>query len=159
MIELTGDQVAEFFRRSYTAVDGLWFMKVEERFGFEAALEIDDEVWKVFPKLQARKLKELAGLGDGIEALREALTTKLALEGYEQTVEKTDGGFCVTIRRCPWLDVMARSGREGLSAQVGSAICSTEFAVWASEFGKDIEVEQEHRICEGEESCAVYFTH
>ncbi len=39
MFELNDKQVADFFRRSYTAVDGLWFMKAEEKHGFEAALE------------------------------------------------------------------------------------------------------------------------
>ena len=37
MTDLTEEQKAEYFRRSYTAVDGLWFMKVEERLGFDEA--------------------------------------------------------------------------------------------------------------------------
>ncbi len=52
MKHLTDQQAAEYFHRSFTAVDGLWFMKVEEKHGFDAALEIDNEVWKVLPKIQ-----------------------------------------------------------------------------------------------------------
>jgi len=116
MIELTGEQAAEFFRRCYAAVDGLWCMKVEERYGFETALEVDDAVWQVFPKIQARKLKELTGLGNGIEALRECFTTRLSLEGHSYKVANIDdkGGFQITIERCPWHDIMVGSGREKL---------------------------------------------
>ncbi len=159
MIELTGEQAADYFRRSYLAVDGLWCMKVEERYGFDVALDVDHEVWKVFPKIQARKLKELTGLGNGIEALRECLTTKFSLEGYSYQVEDLDdnGSFEVTIDRCHWLSIMVNAGRENLSARVGSTICPTEFLVWASEFGSDIRVEQGGRLCEGSPACVPRF--
>ncbi|GAF84732.1 unnamed protein product, partial [marine sediment metagenome] len=62
MIELSNRQIAEFWHRSYASVDGLWFMRVEERYGFDAALDIDNEVWKVLPKIQARMLKSMAGV-------------------------------------------------------------------------------------------------
>ena len=160
MIELTDKQIAEYFHRSYTAVDGLWCMKVEEKYGFDIALDIDDEVWKVFPKMQARKLKEFAKLGDGIEALFECLKTKLALDGQEFKAEwNSDGsGFRVVIVRCSGHDIMIRSGREALSPKVGRRICTTEYSVWASEFGDNIRFEQECRICEGAETCIVQFS-
>ena len=57
MTKLSSQQVAEYFSRSYKTVDGLWFMKVEEKHGFDAALELDNEIWKVMPKIQARMIK------------------------------------------------------------------------------------------------------
>src|SRR4030042_1311798 len=89
MIELTQKQIAEYFHRSYCAVDGLWFMKIEGKYGFDVALDIDNEVWKVFPKIQARLLKSMGKLGDGINALFEAITTKLNLGGFSFKSEKT----------------------------------------------------------------------
>ena len=62
MNELTEEQKTEYFRRSYTAADGLWFMMVEERLGFEQALQIDEAVWKVLPKIQARTMKGMMHL-------------------------------------------------------------------------------------------------
>ncbi len=159
MIKLTNEQAADFFHRCYAAVDGLWCMKVEKRYGFETALEIDNAVWQVFPKIQARKLKELTKLGNGIEALRECFTTKLSLEGYSYKVENKDdrGGFQITIAQCPWHESMVDSGREKLSPRVGNAICTTEHSVWASEFGGDIRCEQQRRLCEGSETCLIQF--
>jgi predicted ArsR family transcriptional regulator len=158
MIELTQKQIAEFFHRSYTAVDGLWFMKIEERYGFDAALDIDNEVWKVFPKIQARLLKSMGKLGSGIDALYEALTTRLKLEGCEFKAEKTDLTFTITINNCPWHNLMVKSKREALSGKVGTLICNTENRAWASEFGDNIKFELKDQICTGSKSCILKFT-
>jgi hypothetical protein len=80
---LTHDQIREYLVRSYTAVDGLWFMKVEEQFGFEKALEIDTLVWEVMPKIQARQLKSFLGVDSGLDALRACYSEKLSLDGFD----------------------------------------------------------------------------
>ena len=161
MIELNDKQIAEFCHRSYTAVDGLWFMKVEERYGFDTTLDIDNEVWKILPKIQARMLKSIGKMEKGIEALFECLTTKLVLDGFTFRADKTgnDSGFRVIIDRCPWHDLLVKSGRESRSAKVGTLICSTEYSVWASEFGENICFELQEQICKGRKSCILQFTH
>ncbi|MBM3155971.1 MAG: hypothetical protein FJ004_01640 [Chloroflexi bacterium] len=157
MIELNQKQIAEFFHRSYTAVDGLWFMKIEEKYGFDVALDIDNEVWKVFPKIQARMLKSMGKLGTGMDALFEALTTRLKLEGFAFETEKLDNGFRIIINECPWHNLMVKSKREALSGRVGTLICNTENRAWASEFGEDIKFELKHQICTGSKSCILQF--
>jgi len=159
MIQLTPEQIEEYYHRSYTAVDGLWFMKVEEKYGFDAALEIDNEVWKVFPKMQARLLKSLGKTGDGMDALFECLTTKLTLEGFGFKAEKTGnkGDFKITIAECPWHNLMVKSGREKLSGKVGTLICNTEYSAWASEFGANIKFELGQQICQGSKTCILQF--
>jgi len=158
MIHLTSGQIAEYFHRSYTAVDGLWFMKVEEKCGFDAALDIDNEVWKVFPKMQARLLKSLGKTGEGIDALFECLTTKLTLEGFKFKAEKKDShSFKIAINVCPWHNLMVKSGREKLSGKVGTLICNTEYSAWASEFGQNIRFELGEQICQGSQSCILHF--
>ena len=81
MTDLTDEQKAEYFRRSYTAVDGLWFMMVEEKYGFEAALKLDEAVWKVLPKIQARTIKAMMKLPSGLEGLQEAVAARLSPGG------------------------------------------------------------------------------
>ena len=158
MIRLNNRQMAESFHRSYTAVDGLWFMKVEEKYGFDAALDIDNEVWKVFPKTQARLLKSLGQTGDGMDALFECLTTKLTLDGFKFKAEKNNShSFKITIDDCPWHNLMIKSGREKLSGKVGTLVCSSEYSVWASEFGADIRFELGQQICQDSKSCILKF--
>ncbi len=158
MFELNDKQVADFFRRSYTAVDGLWFMKAEEKYGFEAASDVDDEVWKVFPKVQARLLKDMTGMAFGLDALRECFAAKLAIEGFQFDVGTDGNCFRVSISRCPWHDAMVKSGREALSGKVGTRICGTEYAVWAAEFGQGIRFERTSEICTGGECCVLEFS-
>ena len=159
MIELTDKQIAEYFHRCYKTVDGLWFMKVEEKYGFEVALDIDVEVWKVMPKIQARKLKSFCNLDKGIDALLECFTTKLHLDGFIFNVEKfkDDKGFKIIITDCPWHNTMVKSGREHLSGKIGTRICNTEYSIWAKEFGDDIKFELESQICNGSQSCILKF--
>ncbi len=156
MVKLSDRQIADYFHRSYTAVDGLWFMKLEEEYGFDKALEIDRRVWEVLPKIQARKLKSILDVGEGLEALEECLTTKLDLEGFSFETEGFEEGFRIIIHECPWHELMVRSGREELSGKVGSVICDTEYPVWASEFG-DIRFELKEQICEGSSCCTLDF--
>ena len=159
MFELTEEQISEYFKRSYTAVDGLWFMKVEERYGFDTALDIDDDVWRVMPKIQARKLKAMGDLTDGLDALRECLTTKLSLDGFTFETEQSHDGnsLKLTLNECPWHNIMIKSGRKNLSGAVGTRICNTEYKVWATEFGDDIKFELSDQICKGETCCTLLF--
>ncbi len=156
MVDLTDKQVAEYFRRSYTAVDGLWFMKIEERDGFDAALNVDEAVWKVLPKIQARAIKSMAKLENGLDGLYDGITARLFLEGFLFQTEKSADGFSVFINRCPWHELMVKSGREHLSEKVGNLICNVENSVWASEFG-DIEFWHDAQICKGSERCVLRF--
>ncbi len=173
MTRLTQEQKMEYFRRSYTAADGLWFMKVEESLGFEEALRLDEAVWKVLPKIQARALKGMMHLKRGLPGLEQALCARLDLEGFLYEIEPREDGFAVIVKRCPWHDFMERSGRGALSERVSELICRVENSVWASEFsgenGKpgegeavegmcpEIAFEREERICRGEGRCVLRF--
>ena len=162
MNRLTEEQKVEYFRRSYTAVDGLWFMKVEERLGFDEALRLDEAVWKVLPKIQARALKGMMHLPGGLVGLEQALSARLELEGFEYEIEPRSEGFAVIVKRCPWHDLMIKSGRGHLSEKVSDLICRVENSVWASEFaepgeGREIGFEREERVCQGAQRCVLRF--
>ena len=159
MMQLNDKQIAEYLLRCFTAVDGLWFMKLEEKYGFDTALEIDNEVWKVMPKIQARMLKSMGNLGNGIAALRDCFTFTLTVEGYKfKTEELADRrGFRVIIEKCPWLEMLFKSGREHVAEKLGNVICNTNGATWASEFGDNIEFELQCQICQDSAHCVMQF--
>jgi hypothetical protein len=157
MTELDCQQTSEYFRRCYQAVDGLWFMKVEEKIGFDSALDIDHEIWKVMPKIQARMIKSMLKLNNGVDALFKGLTTKLGLEGFKFKAEKNRNGFRITITDCPWHNLMIKSGREKLSGIVGTTICGTEYPVWVSEFDETMQFKLESQKCKNSECCILDF--
>jgi hypothetical protein len=158
--ELTEEQKTEYFRRCYTAVDGLWFMKVEERLGFEKALQIDEAVWEVLPKIQSRALKAMMNLPSGLAGLVQALSARLALEGFDFEIERQEGGLQVAVRSCPWHQIMIKSGRAALSERVSEVICRVENEAWAKEFSgpeEEIGFEREARLCRGDGMCRLWF--
>ena len=159
MTNLSSQQVADYFNRSYNVVDGLWFMKVEEKYGFDVALELDNEVWKVMPKIQSRLIKSFLGLGNDLEALFKSLVTKLELEGFKFSAEKNANGFRITLTDCPWYNLMIKSGRENLAKLVGETICNTEYQVWASETEKPLKFKLKSQKCGNSEQCIFDFVY
>jgi hypothetical protein len=159
MRDLSDEEKARYFHRSYTAVDGLWFVKVEERRGFEEAFRVDHDVWAVMAKIQARTLKAIMGLDQGIEALRDCFSAKLSLDDFTFRVVDAPGGrgFTIIAARCPWHDLRLRSGRAGLFEKCGHLICQTEYEGWAAEFGSDIRFTLGTQLCRGEKACVLEF--
>lgn len=162
-METGSEMVLEMLRRSYFAVDGLWFVMLEEDEGLERALQLDERVWQVMPKIQARKARELMRAeGDTPGALVRCMALKLAAEGhrYDVSFENT-GGAAVVITQCPWREVLVQSGRERLGSEIADRICATEAAAWAREFspegGPAIRAEMTEAICRGDERCRIVF--
>lgn len=154
---LSERQTIEFLYRSYAAADGLWFMKVEERLGFDAALEIDREVWAVVPKIQARLLKSMVQGESNTEILMACVLEKMRIEGFDFTAASDEVGFTVRISRCPWHDLRVKSKREHLSGLIGDVICTTEYAVFASECGGGMSFGKTQGICKGAAECMFTF--
>lgn len=99
MIEkIPKDKLADFIfmhLRDMWAVDGLYYLGIEEEFGTEAATEIDRKVWEVMGKIEARRIKQIFNIkGSDIPTLMEALRYSgwsLDLEDKEIIVEKDRG--------------------------------------------------------------------
>ena len=149
---------ARYFQRSFVAADGLWFMKIEEKRGFDEALDTDCAVWKVMPKIQARTLKSLTGLERGLEALHGCLATKLELEGFRyESRREGDRAFIISITGCPWYDALVKADRTHIAAKIGKCLCTAEYAVWAREFGDTIVFEMLDYLCGGADCCVLKF--
>jgi len=158
MRKLNDEEKINYLKRSYSAVDGLWFMKVEDSFNFDKALEIDNQVWEVVPKIQARFLKTALGVDKGLEALEQCFAEKLRLDGIDFDVELNQNVLTITISRCHWHELMVKSDRENLSPRVGESICNTEYSVWAREFGESISFRMLDRICGSGKECILRFS-
>jgi hypothetical protein len=162
-VDTGSEMVIEMLRRSYFAVDGLWFVMLEEDDGLERALKLDERVWRVMPKIQARKARELIGVEEDTPgALARCMALKLAAEGHRyRASSRNPDGAEIVISRCPWRDVLEQTGREHLGPEIADRICATEAATWAAEFSPDagpaIEMEMPESICRGDARCRYVF--
>jgi hypothetical protein len=126
--------------RNLWAVDGLYFLGIEERFGTEGATEIDRMVWEVMGKIEARRLKETLGLQENdIAAMIAALSTSswaLDLEEREIDVEKD---------RAVIRNTNCRTQKTRLKKGLGEFPCRMVrwdyLKAFAKEFNEDIAVE------------------
>lgn len=95
VVEFLSLQISNIWR-----VDGLYFLDIEEKFGTDAATNIDRNCWNTLAKLEARDLKELLELkSNDLESFMVALrATSWALyqEKKEWKVESNRAVFRVT---------------------------------------------------------------
>lgn len=171
MKKLTEKDKREYLYHNYTKVDGLWFIKIEENYGFDRALELDKEVWQVLPKIQARFLKSRLELNNSMNDLLEALKIKMELDGFKISAGIKSPGTSnkkstpspekilqIEITDCPWHNIMIKAKRENLSERIGSLICRTEYSTFAKEFNKNIEVKIADQICDRSNKCIFQFS-
>lgn len=162
-METGSEMIVEMLRRSYFAVDGLWFVMLEEDEGLDRALEVDERVWQVMPKIQARKARELMhAKANTPGALVRCMALKFAAEGHRHRVSFTNPDEAsIVISQCPWREILEQSGREHLGPDIADRICAAEAAGWAAEFSPDdgptIEVQMAESLCRGDDCCRYVF--
>ncbi|HEC80990.1 MAG TPA: hypothetical protein ENI42_00990, partial [Thermoplasmatales archaeon] len=85
---------------------------IEERFGTEAATEIDRKVWEVMGKIEARRLKKFLGLeGGDIPAMMKALRhSGWALDLEDKEVEVEDSRAVIRNINCRVQNTRIRKG-------------------------------------------------
>ena len=76
--EMSRDQLEALigmYAKNWLALDGVWFQAAERRFGMDAAMDLDEEAWRRYTEVEARRIKALLGLAEhpGLEGLERAL--------------------------------------------------------------------------------------
>jgi hypothetical protein len=125
--------------RNLWRVDGLYFLGIEEKFGTEAATQIDTNCWKVLGKLEARELKNLLRIEkNDIPSFMHALrNTSWSLYQEEKQSEVLGSRAIYRVVKC-------RTQETRVSKSLGIFPCKnvrfTYLKSFAEEFNPDIEV-------------------
>jgi len=125
--------------RNIWRVDGLYFQGIEEKFGAEAAAQIDTDCWKVLGKLEARELKNLLRIEkNNIPAFMHALkNTSWSLYQEEKQIEVSPSKGVYRVVKC-------RIQETRIHKALGVFPCkNVRFSYlksFAEEFNPDIEV-------------------
>ena len=100
--------------RDIFACDGLYFLGIEEKFGNEAAVEIDERVWKDMAKIEARRLMKVMGAsGEDIPSFMQAVRSSCwSLDTAEKEIEVEERRGVIRNRKCR---VQNRRASKGLS--------------------------------------------
>lgn len=156
---LTDKQMIELLKRSYAAVDGLWFMMLEKETDFETALKVDAAVWDVLPKIQVRKIVELTGISGTTPAdFLPVLKIKFGLEEYKyQIKENTESRLEIQVDECPWVNLLQKSDRMHIAERLGDEICTRDLKGWAQAFNPRLDIEWAWRRCTEQPGCRFSF--
>ncbi len=99
--------------RNLWRVDGLYFLGMEEKFGTEAATEIDAGVWEIMAKIEAKSLQKMFQIGENpdittiIELLRKS---SWALDQPFKTIEVSNNRAILTIDKCRTQETRLKKG-------------------------------------------------
>ncbi|MDH5753696.1 MAG: DUF6125 family protein [Candidatus Bathyarchaeota archaeon] len=89
--------------RNLWRVDGLYFLGIEQKFGTEAATEIDAGVWQIMAKIEAKSLQKMFQVSENadIPTIMSLLhRSSWALDQPFKTVELSDKRAVLSINRC-----------------------------------------------------------
>lgn len=125
-------------RTVYTA-DGLWFLAVEEAYGFEAAFEMNQRVWKKGGLIYARRLLKTLDL-NGKAPLEKLATLFLAdpIMAVRRTrvTNLSDTRLAIRTHNCPPSEARFRDGRGIFNGIPG---CTTFLGAFAEVIDRHIE--------------------
>jgi hypothetical protein len=99
--------------KNWLAHDGLWFRTVEERFGMDAALELDKRAWEKFTVIEAKRIMKRFDIqpGEGIPALIRALKFRLyAFINVQEVLEASENRCVFRMNRCRVQESRQRQG-------------------------------------------------
>lgn len=156
-MEVTPRQLEELRLGALTAIDGLWFMAVEKKFGYDAALELDLEVWKDYGLVLLKRLSRMLGLPldpadpPGLETVNFLLETVCQVDGTVCEGEVGDGAITFRVHRCSWWDNLSRSGRE--EHVPCEFVDNTIFRHWLEAVDPSLDFEITHSLPRGDDHC------
>jgi hypothetical protein len=131
-------EYVDFLLRQYRLTDAYWFLAVEDTFGIEAAVKLNEDIWTRMGGLAAKEIRERFPLEEeGVARVLEALSyfPWTVIVGYE--MEETPDGARIRVRHCPPQAARLRTGR-------GEFPCKSmhlgEFMSFAKEIDERVEV-------------------
>jgi len=99
--------------RNVWRVDGLYFLGIEEKFGTEAATEIDAGVWQIMAKIEAKSLRRMFQVGENADILtimNLLRKSSWALDQPFKTIEISDNRAVLSIARCRTQEARLKKG-------------------------------------------------
>ncbi|WAC05430.1 MAG: DUF6125 family protein [Methanoregula sp.] len=117
--------------KNWNAMDGLWFLAVEDAYGMDAAIALDKNVWEQFSKIEAERIKKRLSLPEfgGIDALERALAHRLSHRINKQEIQRDgEDTLILVMKSCR---VQAARERKGLQPFPCKPVGLVEYTIFA----------------------------
>lgn len=124
------EEYTSFLLWQYRLVDALWFLAVEDTFGLDAAVSLNEGIWGKIAAMAAKDIKGRFDVkGRGVPAIMEALSyfPWAIITGYE-VVEKTENKALLRVSNCPPQEARLRHGRGEFPCKKMHSVVFVNFA-------------------------------
>lgn len=99
------------YSRNWLTCDGLYFTATEEKYGIDAALEIDIHMWKIGSRIEAKRIKEVLGISEGgLDNVLRTITFMSWSPSSEYEIERKGNQALLTCVHCPPQEARVRKG-------------------------------------------------
>lgn len=117
--------------KNWLAHDGLWFQAVERHFGLDNAIKLDEEAWRDFTVIEAKRIMNRLKLpkNSGLEGLEKALTFRMYRRINEQVIERKENSLILKMVTCR---VQAARQRKNLPFFPCKSVGIIEYSYFAS---------------------------
>jgi len=132
------EEYVSFMLRQYRLVDALWFLGVEDRFGLDEAVKLNEDIWEDVAFRSAKEIKnKFKVTGSGIHAVIKALRyfPWTLITGYE--IEELEDTAMIRVPRCPPQEARVKSGRKIFPCK---AMHQKDFQSFANAIDERVEV-------------------
>ncbi|MEW5722617.1 MAG: DUF6125 family protein [Thermodesulfobacteriota bacterium] len=108
LLELPKDTLAEMVNlwlKTYWTLQNYWMVFTEQKFGFQAAAEMDEMIWEKLAPAQAHRTKKVLNLGRDMQSLATLLkftAPQWVSAGFEwEFTEVSETELAMVIHKCP----------------------------------------------------------
>lgn len=105
-------QLIEIYSKNWLALDGVWFQSIERKLGMDEAIYHDEEAWKRYTVIDAKRIKDFLKLSDnsGLEGLAKALGLRFNANLNEADAVIDGNTLTYTIKKCRVQTARERKG-------------------------------------------------
>jgi len=152
-LKIPTDVLVKLLQGAYIAIDGLWFLGVEKKQGFDEALKIDIDVWKNWMQILVKRIKKLLDMKENdIPSIVKILEVAYQMEGTDYEIaECRDKRAVIRILKCHWYENLKKAGREKLIPCVD--LDKTLYPDMIKVLNPSVSFSQVSGIPEGDKSC------
>jgi len=128
------EKYVDFLLWHYRVVDALWFLAVEDKFGLDEAVRMNEDIWARIGAMAAKDIKKTFHIeGRGVAAIIEAYSyfPWSNILSYE-VVEQTEDRALIRVTRCPPQEARLKHGK-------GEFPCKAMHYAELSNFAKNID--------------------
>jgi len=104
----------DIYAKNWLAMDGVWFQSVEKKLGMDEAIEHDENAWRHFTVIEAKRIKKFLHLPDqaGVEGLKQALEFRMYANINEDEIIIRDNTLTYRNLDCRVQNARKRKGME-----------------------------------------------